>query len=45
MNHEEALGEVVGRQMGTFLSCIPGRLAYFEGEDMGFRWVLERRLQ
>jgi hypothetical protein len=38
----EALGDVVGRQMGTFLSCIPGRLAYFEGEDMGFRWILER---
>jgi hypothetical protein len=29
----EALLNVVGRQMGTFLSCIPGRLAYFEGED------------
>ena len=40
----EALGDVVGRQMGTFLSCIPGRLAYFEGEDMGARWILERRL-
>jgi hypothetical protein len=40
----EALGDVVGRQMGTFLSCIPGRLAYFEGEDMGSRWILERRL-
>jgi hypothetical protein len=40
----EALGEGVGRQMGTFLSCIPGTLAYFEGEDVGFRWVLEHRL-
>ncbi|MFZ0309952.1 MAG: hypothetical protein WAL89_17390 [Candidatus Sulfotelmatobacter sp.] len=39
----EALSDVVGRQMGTFLSCIPGRLAYFEGEDMGARWILERR--
>ena len=39
----EALHDVVGRQMGTFLSCIPGRLAYFEGEDMGARWILERR--
>jgi hypothetical protein len=38
----EALGEVVGHQMGTFLSCIPGRLAYFEGEDVGARWILER---
>jgi hypothetical protein len=40
----EALSDVVGRQMGTFISCIPGRLAYFEGEDMGSRWILERRL-
>jgi hypothetical protein len=28
-----ALEYVDGRQMGTILSCIPGRLAYFEGED------------
>jgi hypothetical protein len=25
----EALREVVGGQMGTFLSCIPGKLAYY----------------
>jgi hypothetical protein len=36
----EALKEVVGYQMGTFLSCIPGKLAYFEDEDN--RWLLER---
>ena len=35
----EALRRVVGYQMGTFLSCVPGRLAYFENEDG--RWVLE----
>ena len=39
----DALKEVVGGQMGTFLTCIPGRLAYFEGEEMGDRWILERR--
>ena len=39
----EALQEVVGGQRGTFLTCIPGRLAYFEGEEMGDRWILERR--
>src|SRR5271156_2928005 len=37
----EALREIVGRQMGTFLSCIPGKLAYFEDEDG--RWILEHR--
>jgi hypothetical protein len=38
----QALKEVVGRQMGTFLSCVPGRLAFFEGEEVGARWILER---
>jgi hypothetical protein len=38
----QALKQVVGQQMGTFLSCIPGRLAFFEGEEVGARWILER---
>jgi hypothetical protein len=37
-----ALKETVGHQMGTFISCIPGKLAYFEDEDG--RYVLERKL-
>jgi hypothetical protein len=37
----EALKRVVGYQMGTFLSCIPGKLAYFEDEDG--RLILEHR--
>jgi len=37
----DALKEIVGRGIGTFLSCIPGKLAYFEDEDC--RWILERR--
>jgi hypothetical protein len=36
-----ALKETVGRQMGTFISCIPGKLAYFEDEDG--RFILERK--
>lgn len=28
-----ALEHVSGREIGTILSCIPGKLAYFEGED------------
>jgi hypothetical protein len=39
----EALKEVVGCQMGAFLTCIPGKLAYYEGEAMCDRWILERR--
>ncbi len=27
------LEKVIGSGMGTILSCIPGKLAYFEGED------------
>jgi hypothetical protein len=37
----DALKEIVGRGIGTFLSCIPGKLAYFEDEDC--RWILEHR--
>ena len=40
MDLEDALIEIIGRQMGTFLSCIPGRLAFFEDEDG--RYILER---
>jgi len=38
----DALDEVVGRGMGTFLSCLPGRLAYFEGEGLRERYLLSR---
>lgn len=39
---EEALEQVLGRGMGTFLSCVPGRLAYYEGEAANDRYVLDR---
>jgi hypothetical protein len=38
---DTALKETVGYQMGTFISCVPGRLGYFEDEDG--RCILERR--
>ena len=37
-----ALAEVVGCGIGTLLSCIPGRLGYFESEEDGERYLLER---
>jgi hypothetical protein len=40
MDLELALKETIGRQMGTFLSCVAGRLAYFEDEDG--RYILAR---
>jgi hypothetical protein len=38
----QALEQVIGRGIGTLLSCVPGRLAYFEGEDPGRRFILSR---
>jgi|SRR5580704_12053206 hypothetical protein len=38
---ETALQETVERQMGTFISCIPGKLAFFEDEDG--RYILQRK--
>jgi hypothetical protein len=40
----DALNEVVGRGMGAFVSCLPGRLAFYEGEDTGERYLLERTI-
>jgi|SRR5579859_5165453 len=37
-----ALKIVVGCQMGTVLSCLPGRLAYYEAEEMSERYLLDR---
>ena len=36
----DALDTIVGAGIGTFLSCIPGKLGYFEDEDG--RFILER---
>jgi hypothetical protein len=38
----ETLETLVGSFDGTFISCIPGRLAYFEGEYENDRYILER---
>jgi hypothetical protein len=38
----QALTAVIGHGMGTLISCIPGVLGYFEGEDAGERYVLRR---
>ena len=36
----KALEETLGRQMGTIISCIAGKLGYFE--DEGARYILRR---
>jgi len=37
---DEMLNHSVGREIGTILCCIPGRLAFVESEDG--RFILER---
>jgi hypothetical protein len=38
----EALERVVGHGDGALISCVPGRLGYFEGESPHDRFILER---
>lgn len=37
----EALQETIGSGFGTVVSCVPGKLAYFEGEEQNQRYILE----
>ena len=39
---KKALKLIVCMSPGTLVSCIPGRLGYFEGEDSGARFILHR---
>ena len=39
---DNALEETLGKGMGTLISCIPGKLAYFELEDINEKYILER---
>jgi hypothetical protein len=45
MSLGEAISVVVddGLQSGTFLSCIPGVLAYFHDDEHANRFILDRR--
>lgn len=40
---KDALDRVVGFGFGTFISCIPGELGYYEFEDMGERYLLRQK--
>ncbi len=39
---DEAISAIVGCGQGSFVSCIPGELAYHEGETPHERYVLKR---
>jgi hypothetical protein len=38
----DALSRVIGAGYGTFLSCVPGKLGYYEAETPGERYFLIR---
>lgn len=39
---DEALAAVVGHREGNLISCVPGKLAFFEGEGPEDRCILRR---
>ena len=40
----DVLSEIVGAgNDGTFVSCIAGKLGYYEGESVGDRYILEKK--
>jgi hypothetical protein len=42
MSLSDALRSIVAQGRGSLLSCVPGRLGYYEGESQGDRWLLQR---
>lgn len=42
MSLSDALTETLGMDAGTLISCVPGKLAYFELEGFDGRYILER---
>jgi len=42
MSLAEAMDQTWGSFTGTILSCVPGRLAFFHGEEMRSDRLLER---
>ena len=42
MSLREAIFKVEGSNYGTLVSCIAGKLAYFETEDKSGRYILEK---
>ena len=39
---DEALESLYACGMGTIISCIPGRLGYYDAEDIGERYICHR---
>jgi hypothetical protein len=45
MDLAEALEKIIGGGSGSFISCVPGRLAYFEGEEPKSQYICYRESQ
>lgn len=43
MSLEDAVDLVTGLGLGSIVSCIPGKLCYFQGEDVLHRWLLHSK--
>jgi len=39
---KEAIDLVIGLGFGSIISCIPGKLVYYEGEEMNQRYIIKR---
>jgi len=39
----DAIEEVLGYGMGSIISCVAGKLVYYEGEMPSHRYILERK--
>jgi hypothetical protein len=42
MDLAKALKDIIGSGVGAVVSCLPGRLAYFESEEKNERYVCHR---
>ena len=42
---EDAIAAIVGSGYSALVSCVPGRLAYFEDEGPDQKYILERASQ
>ena len=42
MDLKEALDKTIGHDSGTIISCIAGKLAFWESDDMNYRYILHR---
>jgi hypothetical protein len=45
MSLVDALNTVIGYQIGALISCIPGRLGFYESEESKSRYILERKTE